>query len=357
MKFNFKKRLILLGTASLASLFVAAACGGNAASEATYEPADQATQDTTQANEPQDQLAAAQGELYTMSEVGAWGHIYVTLEMDGDQILDMHVMHNDTSMFVDPAIDSIIASVLEVQNPHNVDTVVGATPTTSSVLAAAREVFDIATTGVMPPNPDIFIPGTYVGLMRNDVGGIGEGVTSVSVTVDENDIIGLAINSHMQTGETVTSEQEEAFIASVLEVGFIGFPEGIEPFEDAPDAFSNLVDATYWAIRIAARPTQFVVAQADSTSGSGSFTPGVHAVTVDGRNAPITVALGTLNEVIYRVLVSHRDTMEFVDFAINQITEQVIATQSVDIDTVSGATTTSNIVIEALRQAYEQASN
>ncbi len=78
---------------------------------------------------------------------------------------------------------------------------------------------------------------------------------------------------------------------------------------------------------------------------------GTYYGSAEGYQSTITVAVTVNDGAITRIsLVSHADDQTYVDFA-ERVIDRIIAAQSVDVDTVSGATYSSRGIIEATRDA------
>lgn len=81
-----------------------------------------------------------------------------------------------------------------------------------------------------------------------------------------------------------------------------------------------------------------------------------YCAAVDGRNAPITVEVSIDNGVIAAVTVTEQaETPEIAAAAIESIPAGIVAAQSIAIDSVAGATITSDAIKAAVRACLEQA--
>ncbi|MCL2236431.1 MAG: FMN-binding protein [Defluviitaleaceae bacterium] len=290
---------------------------------------------------------------HTATTAGAWGAISVTLHTDANQITGVDIEHQETPMFVDAGFASIQSDILALQTPHGIDAFSGATVSTEPLLAAARQAFAYATGATTPATPERFVPGTYTGIVNQGVGGIGEGATNVAVTFSGSSITALTINSHMNTGETVTEADNQALIAAVLE------NQGTDgvAIEGAPNATANFVGAVQWAIDIAEQQLDFVLVEAAPGSGNNPIATGVYITSFPGRNDDIVVGLGIVNGTIIRAVAAHRETSAFVDDAILQIVTQVVEGQTVEVDTVAGATFSTGLIIGGFQQLFADATN
>lgn len=86
------------------------------------------------------------------------------------------------------------------------------------------------------------------------------------------------------------------------------------------------------------------------------FTPGTYTGVGAGKNGDITVEVTFSADKIERItVVSHSETPSLSDAAITNIPTQIVESQSLGVDAVSGATYTSNGIVEAVADAVKQA--
>lgn len=190
-----------------------------------------------------------------------------------------------------------------------------------------------------------FDAGTHTGFMRSYKGGLGTGETSITVTFSEDSILNIVINEHMQTSEPTPHYHNNLLVGLALAAQGPYFTY----IESIPKTSYNFALALDWTMRIAEQPFQFVyVNRLISTNSNVGLTNGVHIATVPARNDDLTLALGVTNGNIDVVSITHRDTPGVVDYAVVAMAQQIINTQSLEVDVVTGATNTSNAVIEAL---------
>lgn len=89
---------------------------------------------------------------------------------------------------------------------------------------------------------------------------------------------------------------------------------------------------------------------------AGTYTPGTYTGVGAGKNGDITVEVTFSAEKIERItVVSHSETPSLSDAAIANIPTQIVESQSLGVDAVSGATYTSNGIVEAVADAVKQA--
>ncbi|SDY95948.1 flavocytochrome c [Tindallia californiensis] len=86
-----------------------------------------------------------------------------------------------------------------------------------------------------------------------------------------------------------------------------------------------------------------------------SMNPGEYVVEVDGyKPMKVKVTLGE-KEIEKIEVIEHEETQGVSDVALEEIPEAMVAQQSVGVDTITGATLTSQGIIDAVRQAIEEA--
>ena len=94
-----------------------------------------------------------------------------------------------------------------------------------------------------------------------------------------------------------------------------------------------------------------------SKGGDGIFKRGAYTgVSANGRNGEVKVEVVLSADKIESVTVGENsETAGIADPAIEKIPERIVETQSLDVDTVAGATITSNAILEAVSDAITQA--
>lgn len=94
-------------------------------------------------------------------------------------------------------------------------------------------------------------------------------------------------------------------------------------------------------------------APAGSSAESGTYTPGTYTgVSHNGMGGDVTVEVELTSDSIASVkVVEHSETPNISDSAISQIPQDIVQYQSLKLDAVSGATVTSNAILEAVCDA------
>jgi uncharacterized protein with FMN-binding domain len=96
--------------------------------------------------------------------------------------------------------------------------------------------------------------------------------------------------------------------------------------------------------------------EADTTEESSS--DGIYTGTGYGKKGSITVEVTIDNDLITDItVISHNEDKGYYETAFSQVSAEIISSQSLDVATVSGATISSNGLIEAVEDALSQADN
>lgn len=94
-----------------------------------------------------------------------------------------------------------------------------------------------------------------------------------------------------------------------------------------------------------------------TTAWAQSYTAGVYTAQANGNNGPVTVEVEVSDAEILSVKVTeHAETAGLSDTPIERIPAKIVEGQTLAVDTVSGATNTSNAILKAAEDALAQAS-
>ena len=87
-----------------------------------------------------------------------------------------------------------------------------------------------------------------------------------------------------------------------------------------------------------------------------SYKAGTYTAAAKGMNGDVNVTVTFSKTAIKKIEIGkHGETPGISDAAIKKMPEQILKTQSLAVDTVSGATLTSNAILGAVASAVEQA--
>ncbi len=97
------------------------------------------------------------------------------------------------------------------------------------------------------------------------------------------------------------------------------------------------------------------ISQANGETGA-SYTPGTYSSSVMGRNADVTVEVELSEDKIESVkVVAHDETLDVAAVALERIPSKIVSSQTTKIDSVTGATVTSNAIKTAVNNCLSQA--
>ncbi len=199
----------------------------------------------------------------------------------------------------------------------NIDAVTGATISSSAVVACVNAA-----------SKYVQESGAAGGPLTGTANGFGGPIT-VSVTMDGDKITAVEIVSNSETPEIAGAALEQIPAAIVA--------------ANSPDV-DIVSGATYTSNGIIN-----AVKNALESAGGGS---GALTGTADGFIGPITVAVTMDGDTITAVeVISNSETIEIAGGALEQIPAAIVAANSPDVDVVSGATYTSNGIINAVKNA------
>ena len=198
----------------------------------------------------------------------------------------------------------------------NIDAVTGATISSSAVVAcvnaASKYVQEAGAAGVLTGTAD----------------GFGGPIT-VSVTMDDDKIAAVEVVSNSETPEIAGAALEQIPAAIVA-----ANSADVDIVSGATYTSNGIINAVKNAL--------------ESAGSAGGALTG----TADGFMGPITVSVTMDGDTITAVeVVSNSETPEIAGAALEQIPAAIVAANSPDVDVVSGATYTSNGIINAVKNA------
>ncbi len=89
---------------------------------------------------------------------------------------------------------------------------------------------------------------------------------------------------------------------------------------------------------------------------SWSFNPGTYTASAMGKVGDVTVEVVFSDSAIVSVeVIEHSETAGICDPALEQVPGEIVSEQSLDVDTASGATVTSEAIIAAVTDCAKQA--
>lgn len=187
-------------------------------------------------------------------------------------------------------------------------------------------------------NAQAYTAGTY----EAEAQGFG-GAVKVAVTVDGEKITDVVITGENETAG-VGSNAIEQLPAKIIEANSADV-----------DAVAGAT-VTSEAIKAAAKEALAAANGETLQTAEIAFTPGTYTASATGYNAAIELAV-TFSETAIEAIdvISHGETEHVGEPAISIMIDNIVAFNSTGVDTVSGATVTSNTILSAVRDAAQQA--
>ena len=114
----------------------------------------------------------------------------------------------------------------------------------------------------------------------------------------------------------------------------------------------SMLLAVLMIISVTACSQESPTATPETPEEKGIFTPGTYTGEADGLNGPIKVEVKVdANKILEVKVLEHKESPGISDNAMKNIPESIVEYQSLNIDTVSGATYSSNGILEAVKNA------
>ncbi|MCL2017072.1 MAG: FMN-binding protein [Defluviitaleaceae bacterium] len=314
-------------------------------------------------------LPLTEGTFSGTSPNGRYGDMSLDVVVDvTGRIVDIIITEiNETPSFADPALAHLIPAILATQST-GIDTFTGATET-SYVLFEAVEDALVSNAGVTLAElragpvggaaPALqFTPGTFLGIgpdgWNNDihveVTFTNTAIVSVEVVFSEDTasfadpafaalipavLAAQSANVDTFAGATITADAFLAGVQHAIDQSTAGVPDAPPPPPPAPEPEPEPEEVE-----------EPVAVESDE----------VVAVTVEGYIGPMTVEVSFLGGVIVAVdVVEHSETPMFFGMVVPGLTDEIVAGNTYNVDTVSGATYTADAIIEAVRQSIHGA--
>ena len=271
---------------------------GNIASASTLDTSNSSTQAT------QSESGNYTDGTYTGSGTGFRGETTVSVTVENGYITDITVLsYEDDRKYFERAESAILSDIIESQDV-NVDTVSGATFSSNGIIAAVAEALS--------------------GAEASD--------TTVSNTTTTSET--TATNSSEETTSIDTAQ------ATPTE----------EPASTSNTTAPNSSEETVSTDTTQVTPTES--ASSEQTSSEQTYTDGTYIGTGTGfrgdTEVSVTVSDGKITDI---TVTSYVDDEQFFSRAVDSVISEIITSQDVNVDAVSGATFSSNGIMEAVANA------
>lgn len=177
--------------------------------------------------------------VYTATERGFSSDVKVTVTVSGGKITSIDVEHNDTPSIADPAIEQVVANIIETQSA-DVDTVTYATLSTRAVINGVKKIITQHQPASEETTAKALLPdGVYTGTSRGFKSDLeltvtvsGGKIVSIDVVHDDTPgIADLAIDQVIpKIIETQSVDVDTATYATITSQGII---EGVKNIIEA----------------------------------------------------------------------------------------------------------------------------
>lgn len=309
--------------------------------------------------------------IYEGTGTGFAGKIKVAVEIKDKTMISIEILDAsaDDAAFVSRAmgvIDKMIAS-----QSLDVDVVSGATYSSNGIIAAVKnaltgEVDENETAPVITGQGSTSVStvveaseykdGTYYGTGT----GFG-GVTKVQVVISGGKITDISIISTQDDSSYIQSA------SSIIAKMIAGQTTNVDTVSGATYSSVGIIEAVRNALSQAAvssMPSTPVTDIPDDdiskeetpiVEGNFPYNDGVYYGIGEGFNNDVKVAVEIKNKTIVSIqIVEHDDDAAFMSRA-EKILDKVVSGQTIEVDVVSGATYSSNGILDALKAALDEA--
>ena len=260
---------------------------------------------------------------YTETVEGHNGPMTVEVVVEGNVITSVVVLeHEETDGLADPALEDVPAAII-ARNGTDVDVVSSATVTSEAVIKAVEKALGLGA----KVRAATYNDGTYEATVD-----AAHGPLSVEVTVADGVISDVVVTEHSET-EGLTDPAVTDLPAEMVETNSTDV-DVVSGATLTSNAVKSAVDEALFAA---------------ATS---------YQVTVQGHNGPLTVVAAVEDGTITNVEVTeHEETDGLADPALADVPAAIVETNSTEVEVVSGATITSEAIIEAVNLILEAVNN
>lgn len=259
------------------------------------------------------------------------GPIEVEVTVENSEITGVTILeHSESEDISDPAIEETPAAIVE-NNSTDVDVASGATVSSEAIMAAVE---DALTASEIDETPDSYADGTHLGAAEGLNGPI-----ELEVTVENGEILDITVLEHSET-EDLSDPAFDQVPAAIIENNSTDV--------DVASGATVSSDAIMAAVEDALA--------GDSSEETATYTDGTYQGSAEGAHGLITLEVTVENGEIAGVTIhGHNETEDLTDEAFEQIPAAIVESNSTDVDVASGATVTSDAIMEAIENALAQA--
>lgn len=286
---------------------------------------------------------------YVVTVQGNNGDMVVAVELSDSEIISVEVLeHQETPGLADPAISDIPTKIVDAQSAQ-VEAIAGATVSSKAIMSAVEEAIRQA-----DPRPSYnFTAGTYTVEADGNNGPI-----TFEIEVNDSKIVSIKPVSHTET-EGLGDNAFNTVIPSIITAQ----STDVDTVAGSTVTSNAIITAVEEAIAQASgqstensdeNETETPEESKPVEAPSYSFNAGTYEVTTDGLNGKVTLEVVLDDTSITSISVKeHSETAGLGDKAMDEVINEILSTQSTSVDTVAGATISSNAVINAVNEVIE----
>ena len=283
----------------------------------------------------------ADGTYEGVSDLGMHPGLRVHVEVKDGMIVDIKVVsHDETPGISDPAISGVPAAIIAAQ-ALEVDVVSGATMTSNAIIEAVKIALE-SEPGVSAPVME-YADGIYEG--ASDIG-MYPGL-KVQVTVEGGKIVDVKVIAHEETpgiSDPAISGVPEAIVAANY--------YDVDVVSGATFTSQAIMEAVKLALEAGPVGGEEPKIPSDLVYVDGVYEGSSDKGMYPGLKVQVTVEGGKIVDV---KVIAHDETPGISDPAISGVPEAIVSANTPSVDVVSGATFTSEAIIEAVALALQNA--
>ena len=312
----------------------------NAVKDALYQAVEEITGEALMAEEAGPKSAVA-GEIIGTG-AGLHGPVVVRVESsDGNTIENVEVIeHSETPGIGTKAIDELPAIIVQ-NNNYDVDHISGATVTSNAIKEGVKEAMETGggtseqflVSAIGSNGPIMLSFETTDGKSIQDIQIVNEQVEfNISKKVEETDSVSAA---SVKAEEVKVEETDSVSAASVK-----AEEEEVEEVVEEVDSISS--------------PSKAVIEAVLSTFETGE---NEYLGQGDGMNGSLVVRITTADgtKIDDVTVLEHHETEGIGTLAIDALPKQIVKKQSLELDSISGASVTSRAILDGTKEALEKA--
>lgn len=338
----------------------------------TVQPTQAASTQTPASSVP---VTVGQGDFdiadgsYEGSAEGFRGTVRVSVRVQGRTVQAVDIVsHSDDETFFNRAKEGVVGSILSAQK-LDVDVVSGATYSSKGIINAVKNALD-GQAGYTQPNtptpkstpkpakdPETYKNGTYTGTGT----GFG-GEMTVQVKIAGGKIKTVKIKEHAD-GDAYIKKASSILNKIIKKQG-----TDVDVVSGATYSSNGIIEAVRDALSkaaaaksekkptVTAAPTKKPVTPTPAPAGAFPYPDGTYTGIGEGYGGDVVVAVVIQDQAIRQIKITSHDGEDDAFFnRAETITDKIVQSQDIAVDAVSGATYSSNGILEGVKNAIQAA--